>query len=77
MHASSIAVIGGKMVKTQYPESRLGKSVDYELKSYTISFVAFCSFFPCSLTDFIQGRQQKSGGRQQKSSRADKQHCFP
>ena len=40
-------------------------------------FVAFCSFFPCSLTVFIQGRQQKSGGRQQKSSRADKQHCFP
>ena len=32
MHASGIAVIGGKMVKTQYPESRLGKSVDYELK---------------------------------------------
>ena len=42
-----------------------------------ILFVAFCSFFPCSLTVFIQGRQQKSGGRQQKSSRADKQHCFP
>ena len=40
-------------------------------------FVAFCSFFPCSLTVFIQGRQQKSGGRQQKSSRADKQDCFP
>ena len=36
-------------------------------------FVAFCSFFPCSLTVFIHGRQQKSGGRQQKSSRADKQ----
>ena len=33
-------------------------------------FVAFCSFFPCSLTVFHRGRQQKS-------SRADKQHCFP
>ena len=26
--------------------------------------VAFCSFFPCSLTVFHRGRQQKSGGRQ-------------
>ena len=42
-----------------------------------ITFVAFCSFFPCSLTVFHMGRQQKSGGRQQKSSRADKQLCFP
>jgi hypothetical protein len=41
------------------------------------SFVAFCSFFPCSLTVFHMGRPQKSGGRQQKSSRADKQLCFP
>ena len=40
-------------------------------------FVAFCSFFPCSLTFFHRGRKQKSVGRQQKSSRADKQHCFP
>ena len=39
--------------------------------------VAFCSFFLCSLTVFHRGRQQKKGGRQQKSSRADKQHCFP
>ena len=42
-----------------------------------ITFVAFCSFFPYSLTVVHRGRQQKSGGRQQKSSRADKQHCFP
>ena len=42
-----------------------------------INFVAFCSFFPCRLTFFHRGRKQKSGGRQQKSSRADKQHCFP
>ena len=27
-------------------------------------FVAFCSFFPCSLTVFHRGRQQKSRGRQ-------------
>ena len=27
-------------------------------------FVAFCSFFPCSLSVFHRGRQQKSGGRQ-------------
>ena len=33
----------------------------------TKGFVAFCSFFPFSLTVFIQGRQQKSGGRQQKA----------
>ena len=25
------------------------------------TFVAFCSFFPCSLTVFQRGRQQKSG----------------
>ena len=40
-------------------------------------FVAFCSFFPCSLTVFHRGKQWKSGSRQWKSSRADKQHCFP
>ena len=28
------------------------------------TFVAFCSFFPCSLTVVHRGRQQKSGGRQ-------------
>ena len=27
-------------------------------------FVAFCSFFPCSLTVFHRGRQQKRWGRQ-------------
>ena len=27
-------------------------------------FVAFCSFFPCSLTIFHKSRQQKSGGKQ-------------
>ena len=31
-------------------------------------FVAFCSFFPCSLTVVHRGRQRKSGGRQWKSS---------
>ena len=31
---------------------------------YISLFVAFCSFFPCSLTVFHRGRQQKSGGRQ-------------
>ena len=41
------------------------------------NFVAFCSFFPCSLTVVHRGRQWKSGSRQWKSSRADKQHCFP
>ena len=30
-------------------------------------FVAFCSFFQCSLTVFQRGRQRKSGGRQWKS----------
>ena len=30
-------------------------------------FVAFCSFFPCSLTVCESSRKQKSGGRQQKS----------
>ena len=39
-------------------------------------FVAFCSFFPCSLTFFHRGRKQKSGGRQQKSSRAGQQNNF-
>ena len=53
-------------------------------------FVAFCSFFPCSLTVCERGRKQKKwgrqqksevdnrkrGGRQQKSSRADKWNDF-
>ena len=52
-------------------------SGSFAIMDHQSLFVAFCSFFPCSLTVFIQGRQQKSGGRQQKSSRADKQHCFP
>ena len=30
----------------------------------TTNFVAFFIFFPCSLTVFHRGRQQKSGGRQ-------------
>ena len=55
--------------------------VEYHFRIYKISkknaFVAFCSFFPCSLTVFHRGRQQKRWGRQWKSSRADKQHCFP
>ena len=42
-----------------------------------IWFVAFCSFFTCSLTVFHRGRQQKSGGRQWKSSRAGQQNIFP
>ena len=50
------------------------KSLNYKPGKY---FVAFCSFFPCSLTVFHRGRQRKKGGRQWKSSRADKQHCFP
>ena len=29
-----------------------------------IFFIAFCSFFPCSLTVVHWGRQRKSGGRQ-------------
>ena len=39
-------------------------------------FVAFCSFFPCSLTVVHRGRQWKSGGRQWKSSRAGRQNIF-
>ena len=46
-------------------------------------FVAFCSYFPGSLTVVHKGRQQKSGvrqqksgGRQQKSSRAGQQNYF-
>ena len=55
-----------------------------------VPFVAFCSFFPCSLTVCESSRKQKSGsrqqksqvdnrkrrGRQQKSSRADKWNDF-
>ena len=40
-----------------------------EWKILQYYFVAFCSFFPCSLTVFHRGTQWKS-------SRADKQHCF-
>ena len=36
----------------------------YAGSTYEIYFVAFCIFFPCSLTVFHRGRQQKSGGRQ-------------
>ena len=39
-------------------------------------FVAFCSFFPCSLTVVHRDRQRKSGGRQWKSSRAGQQNIF-
>ena len=39
-------------------------------------FVAFCSFFPSSLTVFHRGRQLKSGSRQQKSFRAGQQNIF-
>ena len=36
-----------------------------EIVQETVSnFVAFCSYFPCSLTVFHRGRKQKSGGRQ-------------
>ena len=48
-----------------------------DLKKPKSPFVAFCSFFPCSLTFFHRRKKKKSGGRQQKSSRADKQDCFP
>ena len=41
-----------------------------------ILFVAFCSFFPCSLTVVHRDRQQKSGGRQWKSSRAGQQNIL-
>ena len=40
----------------------LGKFIALHKARYM--FVAFCSFFPCSLTVFHRGRQQKSGGRQ-------------
>ena len=46
------------------------------LKKSQKTFVAFCSFFPCSLTVFHRGRQQKSRGRQWKSSRAGQQNFF-
>ena len=36
----------------------------------TYMFVSFCSFFLSSLTVVHKGRQWKSGGKQQKSSRA-------
>jgi len=76
-----IQIMGGKVCSRDKGKTLLGV-VNKLLKKRnfvdnTKQFVAFCSFFPCSLTVFIQGRQQKSGGRQQKSSRADKQHCFP
>ena len=53
------------------------KSISLENCFLIKLFVAFCSFFPCSLTVVHRGRKQKSGGRQWKSSRADKQPCFP
>ena len=47
---------------------RLSKPTTNKLKLRFVTqithFVAFCSFFPCSLTVFHRGRQQKSGGRQ-------------
>ena len=40
-------------------------------------FVAFCSFFPCSLTVVLMGRQQKSGSRQYRniSQKCNKTSC--
>ena len=40
------------------------KCSDFCQVRYYDTFVAFCSFFPCSLTAFHRGRQQKSGVRQ-------------
>ena len=37
---------------------------DQALYHVEFDFVVFCSFFPCSLTVFHNGRKQKSGVRQ-------------
>ena len=75
MSAKMRSGLKSKKTKTQ-------KHADYDIWMIPIGnpvklFVAFCSFFPCSLTVCERGRKQKSRGRQQKSSRADKQLCFP
>ena len=43
---------------------QLALKTPYHYLKVDIDFVAFCSFFPCSLTVFHRGRQQKSGNRQ-------------
>ena len=43
---------------------KYGADIDWILAGKPILFVAFCSFFPCSLTVFHRGRQWKSEGRQ-------------
>ena len=48
---------------------------NYRCLSITF-FVAFCSFFPCSLTVFHRKKKQKSRDRQWKSSRAEQQNNF-
>ena len=63
--------------KSRFPKSFTFTDFDVNQDNLSRGFVAFCSFFPCSLTFFHRGKKQKSGGRQQRSSRADKQHCFP
>ena len=67
---------GCRLIYMSYFEFFKKKSLFLKVRSRCL-FVAFCSFFPSSLTVFHRGRQQKSRGRQWKSSRADKQHCFP
>ena len=52
------------------------KKAIWQWKEVQKLFVAFCSFFSCSLTVVHRSRQRKSGGRQWKSSRADKHHSW-
>ena len=77
VHFISIYGFNACSVSISYMKNFLYALKVFIFLPYQLLFVAFCSFFPCSLTVVHRGRKQKSGGRQWKSSRADKQHCFP
>ena len=66
-----------------YPQPRLFLilTINFSYSAWTsyhlLSLLHFVVFLQCSLTVFHRGRKQKSGGTKGKSSRADKQLCFP
>ena len=60
-----------------YPDLILPNDQSKPVEKYQRYLLHFVAFFHVASLFLYRGRQQKSGGRQQKSSRADKQHCFP
>ena len=69
------AVAKGSFTHYVNPKKNPGRGARYWSRDQ-LPFVAFCSFFPCSLTVFHRGRQWKSGGRQWISLEVDNRITF-